>query len=143
MVVLPQPCLYPHLLRIWWFFTHRTFWSARHSENSHVVAVRTFVYSDDHTFSRRDLQATHSSPQCGQIHNSVQTSGLISIGQACSRNSSSSSQRLQIICERSWSFSFHVAVKTATMSYERRCCQTFPATMLALDPTANHHSSSL
>jgi hypothetical protein len=32
-------------------------------------------------------------------------------------------------------------MKTATMSYERRCCQTFPATVLALDPTANHHSS--
>ena len=40
------------------------------------------------------------------------------------------------------SFSFHVAMETATVFVKRRCCQIFPATMLACDPRANHHSSS-
>jgi uncharacterized Zn-finger protein len=162
MAVLPQPCLDPHLLRIWWPLTHWTFRSCSYCVNSYVVATITLKHSGEHLFScrghssstssyhpRHSLQSLHSQvKRPAPLHNLGKPRVLskLQVGFQSAKRRCGIPTPSRIFCnscEFPRPFSFHVAREATLVLRESCCCQVLSATVYARDPRAYHHSSSI
>lgn len=161
MAVLPQPCLDPHFLCIWWPPTHWTFGSCSYCVYLHEVATITLKHSGEHLFScrghssssssyhpRHSLQSLHSQlKRPAPRHNlgkprvlSRLLVGFLSAMRRC--GIPTPSRTFCNSCEFPRPFSFHVAREATLMLCKSGCRQILSATMYARDPRAYHHSSS-